>query len=213
METSETSSRIERISQLISSLKSNPRSVDDWLELESLFENPQKRREILQGVLLIDPGNPQALQRLADLEHMEAPPQEVAPDDVSPDTMSFDTKPALEIPQPEPVEQAGPQHVEETLVVAQPLPETSVPAVSPETARKTCPFCGEWIAVDAVKCRFCGEFLDGQSLTEPAPAGMEKQQKKGESGLSPLVRTALIIFIVLGLITILALVVYILSNL
>lgn len=43
-----------------------------------------------------------------------------------------------------------------------------------DTARQACPFCGEQIVVDALKCRFCGEWLkptDSGSAAAPRPDG------------------------------------------
>lgn len=65
------------------------------------------------------------------------------------------------------------------------------PAVSnspapPET--KQCPFCAETIQREAVKCRFCGEFLDG-SRTAASPqavhyASAHPTQKQKDPGLA-----------------------------
>lgn len=60
-------------------------------------------------------------------------------------------------------------HCRKDIVVPQPDPDSNSDwAIT--TTHKTCPFCSEDILPDAVKCKHCGEFLNGR-----APLAAPKQ--------------------------------------
>lgn len=61
--------------------------------------------------------------------------------------------------------------------------EVEPPVETPATSepRKPCPMCGEMIAQDAVKCRFCGEIFDPVLRAE---AEKQKRVTSGDENLS-----------------------------
>jgi membrane protein YdbS with pleckstrin-like domain len=66
-------------------------------------------------------------------------------------------------------------------------PVPSPPAVPELSARqerqvRDCPFCGEEILATAIKCKHCGEFMDGRG-TKPAPASPRKTGLQVENEL------------------------------
>lgn len=66
-----------------------------------------------------------------------------------------------------------PAQVVGQLITTQPTPTRTITPIAEtplEPARRPCPHCSEDILASAVKCKHCGEYLDGRQTQPPPPA-------------------------------------------
>jgi hypothetical protein len=170
--------KTDSIRQLIEHLKGDPRNLEMWFEMEKLYDSPAKRSEILKGILLLDPGNIQAQEALTRL-----------------DASTEDKGIVAETPRPEVPAAAA------SAVKSLASPPRLSESAKLEDDFRPCPYCAERIRVKAVKCRFCGEYLDGRPKpveSKPAP--------------QPTIRTAALVVLAVCAVVILVVLVFLLAQ-
>ena len=175
-----------KIREIIEILRQDTRNVELWLELESLFDDPDKKREILMGVLVIDAQNPEALERLS---HLTGTAKSLfSASDLS-DGIMEDSDVSDQDEKIFDNEKNG-WHLEDS---------TFSLSADEESETRKCPFCGELISKNALKCRFCLEYLDDKQLNKAESVSENAE----EAEFSGWLKTAIILFIVLGAVSVL----------
>lgn len=147
--------------QLVSGVvKSNPRNERAWLMLAVLVDDPDKKRECLTQVLVLNPDNEEARWRLNQLEPGEPEPQPVAEE-------------KLAQAEPEPYLDLRDAFLAEDEETVEGIP--AVPVVGGETVienkpgvqeeLRTCPMCRAEIPPDAKVCSRCGWEVPEEATT------------------------------------------------
>ncbi|MCJ7623550.1 MAG: zinc ribbon domain-containing protein [Anaerolineaceae bacterium] len=198
----------QRIKNLIRMLREDTRNIDLWLELASLYDEAETKREILRGVLLIDPTNMVVQDGLYELDGtVETYIQGASVTEPPVDAESSDV--LAEYPREEP---AGQDYFETPKSVQRPALERKRQSRTVSKDRKRCPHCGGVIHVSATRCRHCQKKIEygGEDESSQEQFG-SWQDKKTKEDVSPRLRTGclfalVILAIIVLLITILVVV-------
>lgn len=184
----------QRIKNLIRMLREDTRNFDLWLELVSLYDEAEKKREILRGALLIDPHNMAVQAGLDELDGTAEIYIQGAPGTEPPAGTEVS-----EIPVEEPHEDPPQQGFSETPASHQRPPrERKRRSHTLPKNRKRCPHCGEVIHVSATRCRHCRKKIkyagdDEASLKKFGPG----QDRKIIGDASPRLRTGCLLVLVI----------------
>lgn len=106
-------------------LRANPRDQASWLLLAQCVDVVERQKYCLQQVLLINPKNPEALERLAELEKRPTPAFKT-------NTMAMDPEPTTPVSKP-PTRPLAPTGAEPRRPGTQPLPQTTEEVKKPST--------------------------------------------------------------------------------
>ena len=159
----------EKIKRLIHELKQDTQNIELWLELVSQYDDPQKRRQILNGVLLIDPANADAWTYMAELDGVKKSPEM---------DMPVDDKASAALDQRN-GEQFLPDDVDETETAREMVqsPEKKVRRRrKPPTGSKKCPYCKRTIRASDIECKYCGKKIKKDK-------GLQKTMEKRRGGV------------------------------
>jgi hypothetical protein len=174
------------IKDLIRMLHEDTRNIDLWLELASLYDETEKKREILRGVLLIEPRNTVVQAALDELDEAAETYTEVSPETGQHAESKVFSIP-IEIPHKESAQQ---ESAEKPATNQRPHRSRDRRARRLSKTRRRCPYCGGVVHVSATRCRHCRVMIESVVDDETSdfflgdPQEGSVQQKSVKTSLS-----------------------------